>query len=71
MSITTWKGYDRRAADAAINLNYNVLLFTVKNIRDEKGITVLECYKCLITRQRYRKSMEKPPKFGRLTQCNL
>ena len=22
MSITTWKGYDRRAADAAINLNY-------------------------------------------------
>jgi len=25
MSITTWKGYDRRAADAAINLNYNVL----------------------------------------------
>lgn len=24
MSITTWKGYDRRAADAAINLNYNV-----------------------------------------------
>lgn len=54
MSITTWEGYDRRAADAAINLNYNVLLFTVKNIRDEKGITVLECYKRLITRQRYR-----------------
>ena len=53
MSITTWKGHDRLAADAAINLNYNVLWFTVKNRRDEKGITVLECYKCLITRQRY------------------
>ena len=52
MSIKDWKGHDRLAADAAINLNYNVLWFTVKNRRDEKGITVLECYKCLITRQR-------------------
>ena len=67
MSITTWKGYDRRAADAAINLNYNVLLFTVKNIRDEKGITVLECYKRLITRQRYDKSLEKTNKKGQMS----
>lgn len=25
MSIKDWKGHDRLAADAAINLNYNVL----------------------------------------------
>lgn len=25
MSITAWKGHDRLATDAAINLNYNVL----------------------------------------------
>ena len=34
-SITAWRGCDRRAADAAINLNYNVLWFTVNDWRNE------------------------------------
>ena len=54
MSITAWRECDRLTADAAINLNYNVLDLLLSRIEEMNENDSVRSYLCLITKQRYR-----------------